>query len=217
MSLIAPRLLIQVEHLCPKVVASKGKPFATLGDKSIVRNYAGVAATANYAELRLGWDCKGIHLKATVTGKKHDPVADAANPLASDGLTLWIDTRESRQSHRATTFCHQLHFLPAGSGPEKQDPAFVQGQIHRALENAPPIKAGEVPFRCRWFKGGYELEAYLSEAALHGFDPESNRELGIFYRFSDRELGEQTLAPGVHPIVFEDPTVWEVLRLIDRT
>jgi hypothetical protein len=216
MSLIAPRLLIQVEHPCPKVIPAKGKTFATLGEQSILRNYAGVASQSNYAELRLGWDRRGIHLKATVSGKKSDPVGDAANPFASDGLTLWIDTRESRQSHRATTFCHQLHFLAAGAGLEKQDPVLVQGQIHRALENAPPIHGSDVPYRCRWFKGGYELEAYLSESVLHGFDPESNRELGVFYRFSDRELGEQTLAPGVTPILFEDPTVWEILRLVDR-
>lgn len=215
MTLVAPRLLIQVEHLCPKVSSQGAKPFPQLGEKGAIQNHADLAGLKNFAQIRLGWDAHGIHLKAQVQGKKSDPRGEMANPMASDGLTIWIDTRESRQSHRATTFCHQLHFLAAGGGPDKQDPVFIQGEIHRALENAPAIKQADVPYRCRWLKGGYEIEAFLSANALHGYDPEANRELGFFYRFFDLELGEQTLIPGVKSVLFEDPTVWEILRLVE--
>ena len=43
--------------------------------------------------------------------------------------------------------CHQFHFLPAGGGADKDEPAFVQGKINRAMQDAPPAPAGSVPFQ----------------------------------------------------------------------
>lgn len=223
MKLVAPRLLIQVEHPCyqvslgGKAKATRSRAFPFLGPNSEIQNYHRLAGEPSFASLRIGWEANGLHLWAQVKGKSQDPTGDGSAPLACDGLTLWIDTRESRQSHRATTFCHQFHFLATGGGQDKKDPVFVQGKIHRALEDAPIVSAGEVPFQCRWFKGGYEIQAFLSAGVLHGFDPESNKELGFFFRFFDQELGEETLLPGVSPLPCEDPTLWEVLKLNDST
>ena len=56
--------------------------------------------------------------------------------------------------------------------------------------------------------------AYLPAAALHGFDPETSHRLGIAYRLRDRELGEQSLAPGADFPYWEDPSLWTVLELV---
>ena len=62
-------------------------------------------------------------------------------------------------------------------------------------------------------KGGYRVEAFLSSAALTGFDPEEHPRLGLFYAVRDSELGEQTLSIGHEFPYGEDPSLWEVLEL----
>jgi hypothetical protein len=166
-----------------------------------------------FAEVRVAWNEGGLALQAQVRGKQEPPRGDASRPRQSDGVTLWLDTRDSRASHRASRFCHQFHFLAAGGGADRDEPLFVQTKIHRALQDAPLATAGAVAFHCRPVKGGYCLEAYLPAAVLHGFDPEQNPRLGIFYAVHDRELGEQTLGISSDFPFAEDPSLWSVLEL----
>src|SRR5204862_223184 len=135
----------------------------------------------NFADVRLAWNEMGLAWQVEVKGKEQVPQGDAARPRVSDGVTLWIDTRDARTSHRASRYCHQFHFLPSGGGPERDQPAFVQTKIHRALHDAPLSPASAVPLRCRRTRGGYVIEAFLPAAVLHGFDPEQNPRLGIYY------------------------------------
>jgi hypothetical protein len=129
-------------------------------------------------------------------------------------VTLWIDTRDARTSHRASRYCHQFHFLPAGSGPERDEPAVVQAKIHRALQDAPLSPASALPFRCERRRDGYRLEAFLPAAALHGYDPEQNPRLGFFYAIHDLELGDQVLSVNSDFPYQEDPSLWSVLELV---
>jgi hypothetical protein len=98
---------------------------------------AALDGRADFADLRLGWNELGLGVQVTVTGKSQPPAGDADRPRTSDGLTLWIDTRDARASHRASRYCHQFHFLPSGGGPDKDEPAFAQTKINRALQDAP--------------------------------------------------------------------------------
>jgi hypothetical protein len=128
-------------------------------------------------------------------------------------VTLWVDTRDARSSHRASRYCHQFHFLAAGGGPERDEPAFAQSKINRALQDAALAPASAVPFRCAWTRGEYTLEAFLPAAVLNGFDPEQNPRLGFYYAVRDAERGEQVLGVGADFPFGEDPSLWEVLEL----
>lgn len=220
MQLIPPRLLLKVEHYCPYVQGSFDGKFPHLGDKGKIDNLASMnppstVGSKNFAVLRTGWKTEGLFFHLEVSGKAKDPEGSRDKPLQSDGLTLLIDTHSSRSSHRATAFCHMFHFLAAGGGHDGTDACVIQGQIRRAMDNAPSALAGSLAFRSRRFRGGYEIEGFLSADALHGFDPQTNRELGFFYRILDRELGEQTLLPGVDEAPLDDPSLWETLKLVD--
>jgi len=149
-----------------------------------------------------------------VRGKDKEPQCDASKPRLSDGLSLWIDTRDSRTSHRASRFCHQFHFLPTGGGPENDQPAFVQTKINRALQDAPLASSSAVLFRAKHTRSGYTLEAFLPGAVLNGFDPEQNPRLGFYYAVRDSERGEQVLSVGSDFPYAEDPTLWSVLELV---
>lgn len=171
----------------------------------------------SFAEVRLAWNEGGLALQVEVRGKDQPAIGDVARPRTSDGVTVWIDTRDARTSHRASRYCHQFHFLPSGGGPDKDEPAFVQSKINRALQDAPPVAAGAVPFQLVLRRGGYRLEAFLPAAALHGFDPEQNPRLGIHFAVHDRELGEQSLSVGSDFPWAEDPSLWSVLELVKES
>jgi hypothetical protein len=215
--LVPPRFLVRVAHPCKYV---KAVPRSGRGDlldlpaACRLDSFAALDGKADFADVRLAWNELGIALQTTVAGKDQPPQGDLDRPRHSDGVTLWLDTRADRTSHRASRYCHQFHFLPAAAGPDKDEPAFVQAKIHRALQDAPVAAASAVPFRCPRVKGGYRVEAFLPAAVLNGFDPEEHPRLGVYYAVRDAEKGEQTLGVGAEFPYAEDPSLWHVLELV---
>lgn len=219
MPLIPNRFLVRFLYACPYVKdlpldaedslielpeAARLDPFADMDDAPI------------FADVRLGWNESGLGLAVEVKGKENFPIGDADRPRQSDGITLWIDTRGDRTGHRATRTCHQFHFLAAGGGSNKDEPAFLQTKIHRALQDAPLVSGGDVPFRYERVRGGYRIEAFLSANVLAGFDPEQYPRLGVFYSVKDFEKGEQTPGADSDFPFAEDPSLWASLDLVKK-
>ena len=213
MQLIPPRFHFRVSHPCPFVAGmplTEGDSLLELPDEA--RFDAFDDDGKRFADVRLAWNETGIGVTAEVTGKSQRALGDPNKPRSSDGLTLWLDTRGDRNSHRASRYCHMLHFLPA-VGKDNHAPVFVQSAINRASGEAPAIDPAEVPIRADRVKGGYRLEAFLPAGVLNGFDPEEHPRLGVFYLVRDFELGTQTLGlTGDFPY-HEDPSLWSVLEL----
>jgi hypothetical protein len=216
MALVPSRFLFRLAFPCLYV---KGVPrtdedrLLDLPESCRVDNFAAMDDKQNFADIRLAWNDLGLAVQVEVDGKDQEPQGDAGRPRGSDGVTLWIDTRDARGSHRATRYCHQFHFLPTGGGPERDEPAFVQTKINRALQDAPLASASGVPFLSTRRKGGYVVEAFLPAAVLNGFDPEQNPRLGFYYAVRDSELGEQVQSVGAEFPYWEDPSLWSVLEL----
>jgi len=216
MPVIPHRFLFRVAHPCQytkKMPREDDDRLLDLPETCRLDNFAAMDEQRNFADVRLAWNELGLGVQAEVRGKEEAPQGDASRPRASDGLTLWLDTRASRASHRASRYCHLFHFLPTGGGPDHDEPVFVQTKITRALHDAPQCSPSAVPFQSMRVKGGYVLEAFLPAAVLNGFDPEQNPRLGIFYVVKDSELGEQVLSVGPEFPYWEDPSLWSVLEL----
>jgi hypothetical protein len=179
-----------------------------------LEDIAAMEGKKSFADVRLAWNELGLGLQVEVKGKEQLPQGDAARVRGSDGVTFWLDTRDSRTSHRASRYCHQFHFLPTGGGTNRDEPFTTQAKIHRALQDAPLAPEGSVPFRGRTTRHGYLLEAFLPAPVLHGFDPEQNPRLGFFYVVRDLELGEQLPGLGPEFPFWEDPSLWSVLELV---
>ncbi len=217
MTLIPPRFLFRVAHPCrrvEKIPREDEDRLLDLPESCCLDNFAGPDDRPNFADVRLAWNDFGLAVQAEVRGKERPPRGDVASPRGSDGLTLWIDTRDARTGHRASRHCHQFHFLPAAGGPAHDEPAFLQTKINRALQDAPIAHANAVPFRSTHTRSGYFIEAFLPAAALNGFDPEQNPRLGVYYAVRDAELGEQVLGVGSDFPYGEDPSLWSVLELV---
>jgi hypothetical protein len=217
MALVPYRFLVRVTYPCRHVKdipREESDSLLDLPEANRIDNFAAVEGLRNFADVRMAWNEQGLAFQIDVKGKEQAPRGDADRPRASDGVTLWIDTRDARTAHRASRYCHMFHFLPTGGGPDHDDPAVVQTKINRALEDAPLCQPSDVRFAMEHLKGGYRLEAFLPASALHGFDPEQNRRLGFFYVCRDAELGEQVLSVASEFPYWEDPSLWSVLELV---
>ena len=216
MPLIPNRFLFRVASPCLYLAdrpLEEGDDLLDLPETCRLDNFAAMDERRNFADVRVAWNERGLAVQVEVRGKEQPAVGDAARPRQSDGVTLWIDTRDARTSHHASRYCHQFHLLATGGGPDKDEPALVQSKIHRALEDAPLTPLGEVPFRHQRRPGGYLLEVFLPAAVLNGFDPEQSPRLGFFYAVRDNELGEQTTSVDADFPWAEDPTLWGGLEL----
>jgi hypothetical protein len=217
MTLLPHRFLFRVAYACRYVKdmpAEEEDSLLDLPESCRLDNFAAMDEGRNFADVRLAWNELGLGVQVEVRGKGEVPRGDVAHPRASDGVTLWIDTRDARTSHRASRYCHQFHFLPAGGGSERDEPVVAQSKIHRALQDAPLSPPSAIPFRCERIKGGYRVEAFLPAAVLNGYDPEQNPRLGVYYAVRDAELGEQVLSVGADFPYSEDPSLWSVLELV---
>jgi hypothetical protein len=215
--IIPNRFLVRMAHPCPyvkKAPLDSDEHLIDLPDAARLHNFAELDEQKNFADVRLGWNDFGLAVQVEVRGKELPPVGDRDRPRSSDGLSLWLDTRDARASHRATRFCHQFLFLAAGAGPDKDEPFVTQLKINRALQDAPLAPLAEIPFRGHRIRGGYRLEAFLPATVLTGFDPIEHPRLGVYYLVRDQELGDQFLSVNWDFPFTDDPSLWAVLELV---
>ncbi|MGC4006271.1 MAG: hypothetical protein QM811_25395 [Pirellulales bacterium] len=113
--------------------ASQGGHAGLVLDESYaLPNFTGLDGGPTLCELRAAWNPTALHFRLTVRGKKQTPWCRGNMLDSSDGLRLWIDTRDTHNIHRASRFCHQFVFLPAGGGQRLDQPVADQALINRA-------------------------------------------------------------------------------------
>lgn len=216
MSLIPPSLLFRLCYPCLHVTGFPridGEDLLDLPAKCTLPESMRLMEKSGFAEVRIGWNEAGLGIEVKVKGKDQPVRGEAGKYRTSDGISIWIDTRSARESHRASRFCHHFFFLAGGSGDDGEAPSAGQTKIHRALADAPLCNPDKLGVRIHAIKGGYRLECFIPTEALHGLDVELNRQLGFFYVVRDRELGEQTLSLGPEFPFAEDPSLWQLLEL----
>jgi hypothetical protein len=184
-----------------------------------------------WADVRAAWNPRGLAVSVEAAARPGPgPRAAAAEyrPEGSDGLQLWIDTRDTRTVSRATRFCHKfsarLHGL-TGSGRGALRVEVQQKPIARAIADAPMGRVALIQTRAERLQGqgqaqaggGWRLELYLPAEVLHGFDPDTNRRLGFAYQVTDPdpEREDQFLGVGREFPVGENPSLWSTLELRD--
>ncbi len=166
------------------------------------------------ADLRAAWNGTGISFWLRVTGKTQAPWCRATRLEDSDGLQVWIDTRDTQTIHRASRYCHRFVFLPSGDGAGLRSPVARWLSINRAREEPKPVAAGDLQVRSQRLKDGYQLEALVPATALTGFDADEHPRLGFSYVVIDRELGWQTFSIGPEFPIMEDPSLWGSMELL---
>ena len=167
-----------------------------------------------FADLRAGWNDDGLGFYLRVSKKKQSVWCRDSRIEDSDGLHLWIDTRDTHSIHRAGRFCHRFAFLPQGLGRDGAQPVSKLLTINRARENPKSIDERHLQVRSEERIDGYVLHAHIPGKLLTGFDPQEHPRLGFTYAVTDRELGWQTFSIGPEFPFAEDPSLWGSLDLI---
>jgi len=169
----------------------------------------------SYADVRAAWNEAGLYFSVEVSTKDQALWCRENQLLESDGLQIWIDTRDTHNVHRATRFCHWFAVLPAGGGAKQAAPVISTLKINRSREDSPAINRAKLKAASSVKKGGYRLTTFIPSAALNGWDIDDHRQLGFNLAVMDRELGWQTLAIGPELPIAEDPSLWQTLHLVD--
>jgi len=185
-----------------------------LDDKYRLASFGELDGRPSWADLRIAWNETGLLVRLDVEGKRSAPWCRESRFEDSDGLTLWIDTRDTQSVHRATRFCQSYCFLPGGTGAKFEQPLALPLKIHRAKEDAPLANIKDLKVQAKRTATGYQLAGFIPASALNGFDTAEHPRLGFAYLVRDRELGEQTLSVGSEFPIASDPSLWSTLELV---
>jgi len=184
-----------------------------LGEQHRLPVFGELEGKSAFADVRAAWSPAGMTFNVAVAGKRH-PLWCRENRLEdSDGLQVWIDTRDTHNIHRASRFCQRFIFLPAGGGRKFDGPVADQLLIDRARENANPVRPGHLRVHSEVTASGYRLAAFLPAEALTGFNPDDHQRLGFTYWLFDREFGEQSFSLSSDFPFPSDPSLWGTLEL----
>lgn len=185
-----------------------------LGEQFRLPCFAELGGKKPFADVRLGWNEHGIALNVAVHGKQQPPWCRDSRIDDSDGVQIFLDTRNTQNIHRAGRFCHRFAFLPVGSGRKLDEPLAVLLAINRAKESPREIEPGALKIRCQRTNDGYILEGFIPAAALTGYSPADQPAIGFSYAVIDRELGWQTFSVGPELPFLDDPSLWGTLDLV---
>ena len=168
------------------------------------------------ADFRAAWSEAGLALAVHVEGKRQPPWCRGTRVEDSDGLQVWIDTRDVHNVHRAGRFCHRFVFLPGGGRIAAGPTRWPCGCRSIAPASSPaPIRAGLLQVRSEQRRpDGYALEAFIPAEALTGFEPAGASPPGLQLRDRRPRVGAQTFSVG-QPLPYqEDPSLWATLELV---
>lgn len=168
-----------------------------------------------FVDFHVGWSPDGLFFDITIRDKTQSLWCRQNELLESDGIRIWIDTRDTHNVHRASKFCHWFVWLPTGGGPQSDSPVSTMLKINRSGEDSPTINRHPVDLSSKKTKDGYRVTAFMPGKALHGWGTDDHQNLGFNYAVLDRELGWQTLAVGPELPIREDPSLWQTLSLKD--
>lgn len=210
---VPPTFLFRYSFAASYVAAipRRGKKLLDLPAGCAVPNLDPTDDGAFIGDVSLAWNEQGFGVAVTVRGKKKPIVSVPNQPTESDGLQVWIDTRDTQTIHRASRFCH--HFCLQPSAGDNSDPIVEQLPIARARDEAPANEIEQIQLACQTRKDGYTLEAWFPADVLHGFDVEASPRLGFYYVLRDSELGEQFLTVGREFPFAHDPSLWSTVEL----
>lgn len=213
--LIAPGMLFRFRVPCRSTTKSWSPDGLTLTPKFALPSFqTELSDFEPFADLRLAWSNEGIFFNLQVRGKKQSPWCRESRLDDSDGLRLWIDTRDTHNVHRASRFCHQFVFLPQGEGAKLQNPVAELLNINRARDNPKQPPRGAIQVRSERRVDGYLMQGFVPAAAITGYDPGEHGKLGFCYAVMDRELGWQTFSLGSEYPFPTDPSLWGTLDLV---
>ena len=214
--LLPPTFLFRFSVPCRYHNASGSTGAVVLGSEFSIPSFGELEERDSFADIRVAWSEDGLAITCDVTGKSQSLWCRSSKLDDSDGLQVWIDTRDAHNIHRASRFCHRFYFLPQGGGTRSTQPIGEWTAIRRAKENPKPVAGKQLKVKSTVQPNGYHLAAIIPADCLTGFDPVDHPRLGFYFVVIDRELGFQSFCVGSEFPFADDPSLWGTLELKPR-
>jgi len=168
-------------------------------------------------DFRIGWNESGLLFSLIVSEKQQSLWCRPTQPDESDGLQICLDTRDIKDIHRASRFCHRLLFMPIGSGRDQSQPSVMWLPIHRAKEHPNAIDLSQIKMQSKVTETGYRLTVFLPGKILTGFEPTEYPNLGFHFVVMDREYGNSYFLAAPPLPHDQDPSLWGTLTMVARS
>ena len=156
--LLPPRLLFRFAVPCLYQEPLWSPTGRSWGRSTACRAWPIWTRSLHLRKCRAAWSEAGLAFSVQVSGNARPPWCRESRPDESDGLRLWIDTRDTHNIHRASRFCHQFIFMPTGAGRNLADPYGELYFINRARENPKTVRPEALKCRSEKRVDGYVLE-----------------------------------------------------------
>jgi len=215
-SIIPPSALFRFRIPClelPKLPKQIGD--LSLDERYRLPAFSELDSNQPFADVRMAWTRTLLIWQVEVRGKKKKLWCREGRADESDGLHVWLDTRDTKTVQRATQFCHQFAFLPAGGGTLRDRTVAEQIWMAQAGGNPRAFDPGTMRVAAQVEPSAYKLVAALETCQLTGYDPAETTRFGFFYQVIDAEKGRQTLS--LNPDLYrfaDDPSLWATLDLV---
>lgn len=214
--LVNPAAPFRFRLVCPRRATLWPRTPTQLDDACRLPPLAPLANVPDVLDLWIAWNDAGLGVRAIARGVGASRWCQPTRPEDSDGLHLWIATRPTGDSHRAGRYCRRLALLPTGGGRMADQAVAVAAAIPRTSEVPAELPPGAVSIAGKLTADGWQIEAFVSEAALPGWDPAEIPRLGFCAALVDRKLGRVPFcAPPEYPWD-GDPTTWAELELVSQ-
>jgi len=177
-------------------------------DEFLLPDLGALDGQPGFGRIWLAWNESGLFLACRVEGRRSPLQCDPKQFWKGDNLRLMTDMRDARDLRRASRYCQQFYFLPAGGGPDGRMPVAGSARIHRAGAHAPPVASDRIRIAGGASGDGYRIEAHLPAEVLAGFDPTEHPRIGLTTMLEDRDLGQQYLTVGDELNWHIDPSTW---------
>ena len=203
---------------CRRIAVPTKGGVLELPESCALPDFGELEGRPSWVSVRAGWNPSGLGLSFEVTGKVGKITHDPTGLQPSDGVRVWLDTRDTRDVHRATRFCRRIDaaIVPPPRGTKGDlETVITSPKIARAVADPPMCDPSSIASRASTIRKGWRLELFIPAAVMPGFDAETNRRLGFAYQAIDPDRGDTFLGVGREFPLGEDPSLWSTLELVD--
>lgn len=214
-----PAEIVKAKKIAPEALdASYGIPFWSLydlpdgfdkrsGEPGLLR--ARNPEIEKFFDFRFGWAKEGLFFTVVVTGKKTQPFWTHLDLRAADCVRLCLDTRDVKDIHRGTKFCHKFLFYPfVGESIDACAPMAQWAPVNRAKASPYAVDVAEFKTTAQVRDDGYAFSAFLPASTLTGYDVDELDRLGLHYVVRDSQHGAFVLQYADPAPCEDDPSLW---------